>query len=138
LIIASKGDEFMSTVKTFAKATLIMAAAAVSTSAMAQQVGDWVLSPWRGSRVLYPGVIESRSGTTVTVRFDDGTSETRQASTMRVFDWQAGSRIACQWSDDQWYNAVILSLSSNGYNMRIRYDDDATVEDTTTGKCRTR
>lgn len=124
--------------KSLGATAIAIAAACVSTSAVAQQVGDWVLSPWRGSRVLYPGVIESRSGTTVTVRFDDGSVETRQANTVRFFDWEAGSRIACQWSDGKWYNAVIVSLASDGYTMRIRYDEDGSLEDTNTGRCRTR
>jgi hypothetical protein len=120
------------------KAILVAAAACASASAVAQQVGDWVLSPWRGSRVLYPGVIESRSGSVVTVRFDDGSVESREANTVRFFDWEPGSSIACQWSDGKWYPASIVSLSSDGYTMRIRYDEDGSLEDTNTGKCRTR
>lgn len=128
----------MKTLKVFSKLALVAAVAAMPASAIAQQVGDWVLSPWRGSRVLYPGVIESRQGSTVTVRFDDGSFESRPANTIRFFDWEPGSRISCQWSDGRWYNAVIVSLSSDGYNMRIRYDQDGSLEDTTTGSCRTR
>ena len=128
----------MSGFRTIGRAAIIAAAACTASGAFAQQVGDWVLSPWRGSRVLYPGVIESRSGTTVTVRFDDGSVESRPANTVRFFDWEPGSRIACQWSDGRWYNAVIVALSENGYNMTIRYDQDGSLEDTTTGSCRTR
>lgn len=128
----------MNTLKGIGKITLMMVAACLPASAIAQQVGDWVLSPWRGSKVLYPGVIESRSGTIVTVRFDDGSVESRPASTIRFFDWEAGSQISCQWSDGRWYDAIIISLSSDGYNMRIRYDQDGSLEDTTTGSCRTR
>ena len=125
-------------IKSLSKAAIVAAAVCISAGAVAQQVGDWVLSPWRGSRVLYPGVIESRSGTTVTVRFDDGSIETRQTNTVRFFDWEAGSLVACQWSDGKWYNAVIVSLQSDGYTMRIRYDEDGSIEDTNTGRCRTR
>jgi len=129
----------MKMMQMMARLGLVAAAVTMPAGAIAQQVGDWVLSPWRGSRVLYPGVIESRSGTTVTVRFDDGSVESRQANTVRFFDWEPGSRISCQWAaDGRWYNAVIVSLSDNGYNMRIRYDQDGSLEDTTTGSCRTR
>jgi hypothetical protein len=128
----------MTSFKTIGKAAIFAAAACVSSGALAQQVGDWVLSPWRGSRVLYPGVIEARNGSTVTVRFDDGSVESRQANTVRFFDWEPGSRISCQWSDGRWYNAVIVSLSSDGFNMQIRYDSDGSFENTTTGACRTR
>lgn len=110
----------------------------ISAGTAAQEVGDWVLSPWQGSTELYPGVVESRSGNAVTIRFDDGSVETRFASSVRPFDWRAGSRISCQWRDGNWYSAVITSLSSDGYSMQIRYPEDGTVERTNTGKCRTR
>ena len=124
--------------RTWVAATAAMAALAMPGQAMAQEVGDWVLSPWRGSSVYYPGVVESRSGTLVTIRFDDGDVETRQANTVLPFDWQAGSRVACLWSDNRWYNAVIRSIAADGFTMQIRYDDDGTIENTNTGRCRTR
>ncbi|MDH4398242.1 hypothetical protein, partial [Sphingorhabdus sp.] len=110
----------------------------LSSAALAQEVGDWVLSPWQGSREYYPGVIESRSGSVVTVRFDDGSVETRQAYSVRRFNWRARSRVTCQWSDGRWYPARINWISSDGYNMQIRYREDGSIENTTTGKCRTR
>lgn len=119
----------------------VMAAAsalALPGMAVAQDVGDWVLSPWRGSSVYYPGVVESRSGSVVTIRFDDGSVETRQGDTVLPFDWQAGSRISCLWSDEKWYRATIRSIAADGYTMEIRYDDDGTIESTNTGRCRTR
>ncbi|WP_373487954.1 hypothetical protein [Blastomonas sp.] len=117
---------------------LVVALGMSSVAASAQDVGDWVLSPWQGSDVLFPGVIESRSGSVVTVRFDDGDVESRPADTVRPFTWTAGSKIACRWSDGEWYKATIRSISGDGYTMQIRYDDDGTVENTNTGRCRTR
>uniref|UniRef100_UPI00260659F9 hypothetical protein n=1 Tax=Sphingorhabdus sp. TaxID=1902408 RepID=UPI00260659F9 len=58
--------------KAILSTTLAAVAFSLSSAALAQEVGDWVLSPWQGSREYYPGVIESRSGSVVTVRFDDG------------------------------------------------------------------
>jgi hypothetical protein len=124
--------------KAILNTTLAAVALSLSSAALAQEVGDWVLSPWQGSDEYYPGVIESRSGSVVTVRFDDGSVETRQADSVRMFDWRAGSRVTCQWSDGRWYSARINSISSDGYNMQIRYVDDGVIENTTTGKCRTR
>lgn len=118
---------------------IVMAATlGFSASVSAQEVGDWVLSPWRGSSVLYPGVIESRTGNIVTIRFDDGDVETRKASSVRPFNWVAGSAIACLWSDNKWYNATVRSIAADGFTMQIRYDDDGTIENTNTGRCRTR
>lgn len=115
-----------------------VAALALPASLAAQDVGDWVLSPWRGSSVLYPGVIESRTGSIVTIRFDDGDVETRKASSVRPFDWRPGSRIACLWSDNKWYAATVRSIAADGFTMQIRYDDDGVIENTNTGRCRTR
>ena len=120
-------------------ATVAMVAAfALPSGLAAQEVGDWVLSPWRGSTVLYPGVIESRTGSIVTIRFDDGDVETRQANSVRPFDWRPGSRIACLWSDNKWYAATVRSIAADGFTMQIRYDDDGVIENTNTGRCRTR
>ena len=120
------------------RTTLTAVAFSLSSAALAQEVGDWVLSPWQGSVEYYPGVIESRSGSVVTVRFDDGSVETRQAYSVRRFNWRAGSRVSCRWSDGRWYQARINWISSDGYNMQIRYRKDGSIENTTTGDCRTR
>ena len=124
--------------RTAAAVAALLGVLASPGQAQAQEVGDWVLSPWRGSSVLYPGVIESRTGNIVTIRFDDGDVETRQASSVRRFDWRAGSRIACLWSDNKWYAATIRSIVADGFTMQIRYDDDGVIENTNTGRCRTR
>ena len=55
-------------------------------AAQAQQVGDWVLAPWQDSVQQFPGVVVAKSGSAVTVRFDDGTTETRLAEDVRPFD----------------------------------------------------
>ena len=110
--------------------------AAAAAPALAQ--GDWVLAPWRNSTNLFPGVVASTTANEITIRFDDGTTDTRKVSEVRVFDWAQGTGIECQWTDGGWYNATILSLEENGYTMRVRYDDDGVEQDTNTGKCRTR
>lgn len=122
----------------FARGLLVAAACLLSAPASAQKVGDWVLSPWRGSSVEFPGVILSRSGQEVTIKFDDGDVETRLASDVRPFDWVVGSRISCRWTDGQWYNAAIRWIADDGYTMQVRYDDDGVIQRTNTGRCRTR
>lgn len=117
---------------------LLLLSPMLATPAMAQQVGDWVLSPWQDSTMDFPGVVVARGGNSVTIRFDDGTTETRHASEVRPFDWQRGTRISCRWSDGEWYNARILRMEGDGYNLQIEYDDDGTIENTNTGRCRSR
>jgi hypothetical protein len=124
--------------KSMIGAAVALGVALSSTAATAQNVGDWVLSPYQGSRMMFPGVVESRSGPNVTIRFDDGDVETRPASTVRRYDWQVGSRISCRWTDGNWYHATIQALGSDGTSLRVRYDDDGVVENTRTGRCRTR
>ncbi|MCB2067491.1 MAG: hypothetical protein KDE15_12730 [Erythrobacter sp.] len=115
-----------------------LAALASAASASAQQVGDWVLAPWNDDPWLYPGVVGARSGVYVTVNFDDGTSQTRHVTELRDFDWREGTPVQCQWTDGYFYNATVLFMGSNGYTIRVRYDDDGVVQDTNTGHCRTR
>jgi len=118
--------------------TKAAAPAAAAAAAPAFKDGDWVLAPWQNSTNLFPGVVATSSGDSVTVRFDDGTTDIRKVSEVRVFDWAKGTGIECQWTDGGWYTATILSLAENGYTMRVRYDDDGVEQDTNTGKCRTR
>jgi hypothetical protein len=120
------------------KVIIVVAASLASVPASAQKVGDWVLSPWRGSAVEFPGVIMSRSGEEVTIKFDDGDVETRRFSDVRPFDWVVGSRISCRWTDGQWYNAAIRWIADDGFTMQVRYDEDGVIQRTNTGRCRTR
>lgn len=128
----------MTSLSTISKALCAAALCLTPAVATAQNVGDWVLSPYQGSSMLFPGVVESRSGPNITIRFDDGDVETRPASTVRAYNWTAGSRISCRWTDGNWYNATILSAGADGYSLRVRYDDDGVVQNTKTGRCRTR
>lgn len=111
----------------------------IGSAAAAQNVGDWVLAPWQSSTMEFPGVVTARSGSAVTIRFDDGDVETRHISEVRLYDWRPGSRISCRWSgDNNWYDATILSMGGDGYGLQVRYDADGVVENTETGRCRTR
>jgi hypothetical protein len=112
------------------------ALAALPAAVQAQQVGDWVLSPWQDSVETFPGVVIARSGNAVTIRFDDGTTETRLTGEIRPFDWRKGSRVECQWTDGYWYPARILVMGNDGLSMLIRYDEDGVEERTKTGRCR--
>ena len=139
LASCSGGDEQAAQQADAAPAAQADAAAKAATAPTAAfKEGDWVLAPWRNSTNLFPGVVGTVSGDTITIRFDDGTTDTRKVSEVRAFDWAAGTGVECQWTDGGWYAATIQSLSENGYNMHVRYDDDGVEQDTNTGKCRTR
>jgi hypothetical protein len=114
---------------------LFLGAFAFAAPSAAHDVGDWVLAPWRDSAQTFPGVVVGKSGSSLTIQFDDGTRETRISSEVYDFDWRAGSSIECRWSDGQWYAATIRWLADDGLTMQIRYDD-GTVERTNTGNCR--
>lgn len=116
-------------------AMLGLAAAVMGAPATAQNVGDWVLSQWRGSDQYFPGVVTARDGNTVIVRFDDGMTERRPANLIRPFDWRAGSHVECRYTDGQWYGATITRLASDGLTVSVRYDDGDT-QNTNTGRCR--
>ena len=107
----------------------------LSTPASAQNPGDWVLAQWRGGSQWFPGVVQARSGNQITIRYDDGSVETRPVNQIRPFDWRVGTQIECQWTDGSWYRATITGMAADGYNLTVLYED-GTSEHTNTGKCR--
>ena len=113
----------------------LLAASAAATAAAAQQPGDWVLSQWRGSAHYFPGVVQSRHGNLVNIRFDDGTVDAVPANRLRPYNWQVGSRIECRWTDGNWYGANITAMGDDGSSIQVRYDDGV-VQNTATGRCR--
>ena len=110
-------------------------ALAIPSPAMAQQVGDWVLGQWRGEAQWYPGVIVARAGTNVTIRYDDGSTEIRPVNQVRPYDWRAGTRVTCQWTDGNWYGAILTRTYPDGLTIDVRYDDGVNQR-TQTGRCR--
>jgi hypothetical protein len=124
--------------KFIVSATAMAAACLLSTAASAQNVGDWVLSQWQDSTQYFPGVVVASSGQQVTVRFDDGTTENRLASSVRPYNWRVGSRITCRWTDGNWYDATIEGMGADGMTLNVRYDADGVRQRTNTGRCRTR
>lgn len=121
--------------------TIIIAAIASATlapaAALAQVPGNWVLAPWHDGDYLFPGVVTANTGGRVTVRFDDGTSETMAATRVEPFTWTRGSRVECRWRNGRrWYSGRIETISANGANMSVRYDDDHSLEQTLTARCR--
>ena len=113
-------------------ASLVLLAA---TAAPAQRVGDWVLGQWRGGSDWYPGVVTAHEGNRVTIRYDDGTRETRPGNQVRPYDWHVGSQIVCFFTDGHWYPARITAMDPGGLLISVLYDDGDT-QITQTGRCR--
>jgi hypothetical protein len=117
-------------------AAAMVAASLVPSVAAAQQPGDWVLSRWRGSEHYFPGVVQSRHGDVVNVRFDDGTVDAVPAGQVRPYNWQVGSVVECRWTDGNWYAATITAMAGDS-GLTVRYEDGV-VQQTVTGRCRER
>jgi hypothetical protein len=107
----------------------------LSAGASAQRVGAWVLGQWHGGSDWYPGVVVAHVGNQVTIRYDDGTRETRPENQVRPYDWRVGSRIVCLFTDMHWYDATITAMDPGGLLISVRYDDGDT-QITQTGRCR--
>lgn len=105
------------------------------SAALAQQAGDWVLAQWRGGAQWFPGVIQSRNGDMIKIRYDDGTFETRPINQTKPYDWRVGSKVECRWTDGEWYGARITQASSDGLSIDVLFDD-GDRQHTQTGKCR--
>ena len=104
-------------------------------AAQAQQVGAWVLGQWHGGNDWYPGVVTAHVGNQVTIRYDDGTSETRPANQVRPYNWRVGSAVVCRFTDGRWYDARITAMDPGGLLISVRYADGDT-QITNTGRCR--
>lgn len=124
-------------IKTIAISALAAAATLSAVAASAQISGNWVLAPWRDGPHLFPGVVTANAGGQVTVRFDDGTTATMASTRVEPFTWQTGTRVECRWRNgERWYGGRIETISSNGSNLAVLYED-GDRENTTTGRCRT-
>jgi hypothetical protein len=123
--------------ETMRRLFVIVLILATTCPAFAFQGGDRVLSQWRGSQFWFPGVVVSVDGNMVTVVYDDGFRETRPTNQVKAYDWAVGSRVSCNFKGaGRWYPGTINRIDG-GVGLRINYDD-GDVEDTTTGRCRSR
>lgn len=117
--------------------TLILAAGLLMTGiggAVAQTKGDWVLGRYKGGDYWYPGVVESVSGSTIGIVYDDGDREKVSLNNLRPYDWQIGTKVQCNFKNaGTWYPGTIASLA--GEKIGIAYDD-GDRETTKTGRCR--
>ena len=108
----------------------------VSTTAVAQSRGDWVLGNWRGGGYWFPGVVQSHEGNKITIAYDDGTRETVSPRDVRPYTWAVGTRVECRWSGGtDWYGGRIAGMSKDGTKIDVKYDDGDS-ERITTGGCR--
>ena len=106
--------------------------------AMAQSRGDWVLGQWRGGAYWFPGVVQSHNGDKITILYDDGTLETEPSKRVRPYTWNLGTRVECRWAGGStWYPGQITSISGDGTELNIKYDDGER-ERIATGSCRSR
>ena len=113
-----------------------LAALAAPRAVSAQQRGDWVLARWQGGTYWFPGVIETRDGTMLSIAYDDGTKESLTLDKVRLYDWALGTRIQCRWKGGaEWYAGEITAISRDGITMDVAYDD-GDKEQTRTGACR--
>ncbi len=105
-------------------------------STMAQSRGDWVLGQWHGGAYWFPGVVQARNGDVVTIAYDDGTRETVPSKRVRPYTWNLGTRVECRWAGGSaWYPGTITSISGDGTELNILYDDGER-ERIATGGCR--
>jgi hypothetical protein len=115
---------------------LVLLAGLWSTSAAAQQRGDWVLGRWQGGDYWFPGVVEQRSRNSVIVRYDDGTRETLGLGDLRPYSWRVGTAVQCRWAGGRdWYDGEIIGVSRDGTHIDVLYDD-GDREQLATGACR--
>lgn len=115
---------------------LVLLSALASTTAVAQQRGDWVLGRWQGGDYWFPGVVQERSRNSVTILYDDGTRETLGLGEVRPYSWRVGTAVQCRWAGGRdWYDGEIIGVSRDGTHIDVLYDD-GDREQLSTGACR--
>ncbi|MBC8129021.1 MAG: hypothetical protein H7Y08_01715 [Rhizobiaceae bacterium] len=114
----------------------VLLAVVAASPAAAFQRGDWVLSQWQGDENYYAGVVDRVDGKSVTVRYDDGDTDTRPANQVKKYNWRVGSRVECNFQrGGTWYPGEISKL--NNTKLSVAYDD-GDRETTNTGLCRSK
>jgi hypothetical protein len=103
------------------------------SGAQAQTAGDWVLARWKNGQHWFPGIIQSVSGSRLTIKYDDGDLETLNVNAVRPYNWAIGSRVECNFKGTGWFAGKITALS--GEALSIAYDD-GDKEKTRTKSCR--
>jgi hypothetical protein len=111
-------------------------ACTLPTAAIAQSAGDLVLSYYLNERFLYPAEVQSVSGGTVTLLWDDGTTSEVAKSALRPFNWKAGTSVSCKWSDGKYYAARIARIGGDYRTLDIVWTQDNTTSRTKTNFCR--
>ena len=118
------------------QAAILLIALCAIPSAHAQTPGDWALARYKGGPDYYPGIVQSVSGNSITIAYDDGDRETMAIALTRPYDWRIGTRVECNFKGaGRWYPGVIASLS--GPDIGISYDD-GDKERTKTRRCPSR
>ncbi len=112
-------------------ASLLYAAAASA----APPPGARVLAQW-GDGLWYPAKVGSTEGSRISVNFDDGDVAAVSPAQVKPLDWQAGTRVECNWHNQgRYYPGKLASIA--GDNIQIRYDDGDS-EAATVARCRSR
>jgi hypothetical protein len=102
------------------------------------EVGDKVLSRWKGGPDYYPGEIVRQNGEVIHVSYEDGDEETTSVRLVRLQrdDWlppiemgnvQEGDRILGCWIDLNWYPGVVLSVEGKRVHMLFDDGDQALI-----------
>ena len=106
------------------------------SGAQAQSVGDWVLGNYQNAGYWFPGVIVKVTGGKISIRYDDGDTETVYPSAVRPYNWAVGTQVECNWKGEgDWYAGKITAL--NVERLSVVYED-GDRETTKTGMCRSR
>lgn len=121
-----------------AVATLATAGCVTMRPPAALGAGDWVLAKWQPEDpFFYPAIVTERVGDDLSLQYDDGDAGVQPVRNVRRFDWRAGTRLECRWSDGNWYRATITEMGTTRVDMDIRYDD-GDRQSTNTSQCRDR
>jgi hypothetical protein len=96
--------------------------------------GSWILARWDDG-VYYPGVVQTMTGTKISVLYDDGTTREVSRRHVRPYDWQIGTIISCQLTEGVMTTVTISTMGPETTDLGV-VDAEGNHTATLTGKCR--
>jgi len=87
--------------------------------------GQRALANWQGKGKFYSCTITRIAGKKVSLKYDDGYTETTSTDRLKPLDWTVGAKVECNWkAKGKYYNCSIKAVTKTKYE--VLYSDGQT------------
>jgi hypothetical protein len=113
---------------------MVLSLSLSASAALAQNAGDRVLGNYQNQGFWYPATVSAINGGTVSVAYDDGSTEDLPKAQVRTYNWKAGSMVECDMGG-WWTFGKVTSIDATTVTADFDKDGTKTVQLKT---CRTK